>query len=126
LDGIERVGWMIKAWSYAIKSSEIHFKPTFDDVLYLGKLIETDKVAGIRTCEVRIGYNFCPKFELVPRLLAQLFEAVDNLTPAEFYHEFELIHPFVDGNGRVGKILFNWLNGTLLDPIFPPNFFEKN
>lgn len=27
------------------------------------------------------------------------------------------------GNGRTGKILLNWLNGTLLNPIFPPADF---
>jgi fido (protein-threonine AMPylation protein) len=43
------------------------------------------------------------------------------MAPLEAYVEYEEIHPFVDSNGRTGKIILNYLNGTLLDPIFPPN-----
>jgi len=38
----------------------------------------------------------------------------------EFYFAFEEIHPWPDGNGRVGSILFNLLNGTISNPIHPP------
>ncbi len=41
----------------------------------------------------------------------------------QFYFEYETIHPFVDGNGRTGKILYNYLLGTLESPILPPNFW---
>lgn len=45
-------------------------------------------------------------------------------TPAEAYYHFQLIHPFADGNGRTGKIILNYLNGTLDAPVMPPNFFH--
>lgn len=33
------------------------------------------------------------------------------------------IHPFYDGNGRTGKILHNWLLGTLDDPVLVYDYF---
>lgn len=52
--------------------------------------------------------------------LAQLVELKNEMTAAQFYSRFEEIHPFPDGNGRIGSLLFNLLNDTLNDPIHPP------
>lgn len=118
LDGIERVGWMLNAWSFALACSR---KPDWGDTISLGMTIEPRKnQSGIRTVGVRVGPRICPHPQEVPHRLDRLFELRDSMTPLEFYKEFELIHPFVDGNGRTGKVLLNWLNGTLLAPIFPP------
>jgi Fic/DOC family protein len=125
LDGIERVGWMLEAWAFALHKSAS--KPELPDIVGLGRMVEKEKNRhGIRTGFVRVGTRFCPPPDQVPTLLEGLFAHRDEFSPVEFYKEFELIHPFRDGNGRTGKIVLNWLNGTLLDPVFPPaNLFGK-
>lgn len=122
LNGIERVAGLLEAWSYALKNRDR--LPVVDDVHILGRKVEPANrtAAGFRECGVRVGVRVCPDFRKVPALLVELFENAPA-EPLEFYRKFEEIHPFVDGNGRTGKVLLNWLNGTLLDPIFPPNDF---
>jgi hypothetical protein len=51
----------------------------------------------------------------------QFDELVDTVD--EWYLAFEWIHPFRDGNGRTGKVLHNWLNGTLDDPVLVSDYF---
>lgn len=41
------------------------------------------------------------------------------LTAERLYEMFEVIHPRQNGNGREGKIIFNWVTGRLANPVFP-------
>ena len=95
-------------------------------ILALGRGVEPRKnERGIRVVPVTIGGRLIgspPEF--IMRNMEMLIGAQTNLTPDLFYYEFEEIHPFVDGNGRVGDILYNYLSGALDNPTFPPDFWK--
>lgn len=126
-EGKLRVEWMQEAWAYARKraaESGTHWKPNLTDMLVVGRLVEQVKnAAGTRTVDVRVGYRICPAHGDVGYLLRVLEIAMPSLEPLEFYRVFEIIHPFEDGNGRTGKVLLCWLNGTLDDPEMPPDLW---
>lgn len=49
----------------------------------------------------------------------------DIITDEEFYQELMKVHPFLDGNGRVGAILWNWMKNTMSLPSPAPEFKDK-
>lgn len=83
------------------------------------------KTAGsFRTVNVGVGgkegvTHVAPQPYLVPKLMDNLFDWLKNsdehplIKSCVFHYEFEFIHPFSDGNGRIGRlwqsvILYNW------------------
>ncbi|WP_028573437.1 Fic family protein [Desulfonatronum lacustre] len=67
--------------------------------------------------------HMAPPAARVPRLMADLFawlsttEAHPLISSSVFHYEFEFIHPFADGNGRMGR-LWQSLILTRWNPLF--------
>lgn len=123
MSGEKSVAWMVEGWQYAYKHRNTVI--SLADVLQLGRVVEPrHNKNGLRKVGVRVGYDVKMDHTLVPAALEQLLAHQDDLTVTEWYRQYEEIHPFRDGNGRTGNILFNWLRGTLARPDFPPNLWH--
>jgi Fic family protein len=106
-----------------------------DDLLKAHKILMQDllKEAGVfRNSNVGVGnlneiVHIAPPPKQIPKLMQNLFDwlKVDIhplIKSSVFHYEFEFIHPFVDGNGRIGRfwqtlILYNWKKVFLNIPI---------
>jgi len=79
----------------------------------------------LREVNVRVGMHIAPPYYSVPRKLGALIKWFNAnrkkhhpiIVAAYFHSEFEGIHPFVDGNGRTGRLLMNLM---LKKAGFPP------
>lgn len=117
---------MTEAWAWAEATAMQRRYPQLDDVIEIGRMVEREKNReGLRRCGVRVGDRVCPPPQDVMRLLKRLFVdgRVSSMEPLDFYRELLEAHPFVDGNGRTGKIVLSWLLSAWDSPVFPPSDF---
>lgn len=121
--GERSVGWMIAGWVYAKRNRN---RPvTVNHILNLGYIVEPrHNLEGFRKVGVRVDDDIKMHSDLVPDAIDALVEAQHRMSPTEFFREYETIHPFRDGNGRTGNILFNWMAASLHDPVMPPNLWR--
>jgi hypothetical protein len=138
---------LLDALQYARYASER--VPDMDDMMYLAWLIEP-KLNGYwrrgqdlsvecnfrRTSVVIMGGGATHHWQVVPQAVERLFEIADfswltletdaevydNHDAKEFCRQLMIIHPWADGNGRTGAVLYNWLTRQLSHPVPMPEF----
>ena len=103
-----------KAWNYIFKLKTL----SCDVVLKTHKIlmgnqpILDEEKGSFRRVPVWIGGREGKPWYVVPELMAQLCKNSKDHKEWEDIKQdhimFEKIHPFVDGNGRTGRIIMNW------------------
>ena len=93
--------------------------PSIRKIVELHKILLAHEPAnhGLRKQPIIVGNSKVLEFEAVPAALKELMlwykEMNHSMYPPElafeFYYRFERIHPFKDGNGRMGRLLMNFI-----------------
>jgi Fic family protein len=102
-----------EAWKYLINQDVLTVDVILKThgILMAGKL-KPEETGKFRKCHVWIGNRKGEHFNFVPKKMDEWVQTVmdmrEFINPIGSHIIFERIHPFVDGNGRIGRMFLNW------------------
>lgn len=120
-----------KVFFNLLNSSNKQISHKFIQHIHSELMNDIDKRIGYRKEDVRV---FKMNFKSTPapyvltdmRILLKWYNNNQDMHPLVlaiiFHHKFEKIHPFMDGNGRVGRMLMNYI---LINKGHPPLIIQK-
>lgn len=85
-----------------------------------------DELGWVGGATPRMAVHIAAPEDDIPELMDDLMLFIargdlDSITAAAVAHaQFETIHPFADGNGRIGRVIIGWMLRQRLDLTYPP------
>lgn len=105
----------LAAWAYLEQLNDTF---TLGDIVTVQKLITINQEdlspvekgnfrgMGGNNVNVTVGGRLSPDFSLVPELMVGWMNDLPDMSPLVSHIRFESIHPFRDGNGRTGRMIY--------------------
>lgn len=120
VDNPKEIDQSLEAWNYLKGAPELDTATILTTHgLVMRNLLGYRERGNLREVQVWVGNRKCPHPLAVPDLLRFWLEDMANyklLNPKNQHVRFEKIHPFVDGNGRSGR-MFMWWHEMMLGQI---------
>lgn len=128
-----------QAWLYLKKQKRLSKSIMLRTHRILMKRHLGDDAGVYRKVNVRVGMYRAPEWQTIPEKMSVFIKYMNlgldaKLTEDDIFirhREFEKIHPFRDGNGRIGRIIYNWdrlKHGFDIDVIYENDkysYYEK-
>lgn len=108
----ESLSQAVTAWNF-LEDQKVLSIPVMlktHKILMLNQTLKPNEKGYLRKIPVFIGRHEAMNWKIIPTHLADLSYKMTHYPKLwkEHHIEYEKIHPFVDGNGRTGRMFMNW------------------